>query len=204
MATLCFIMVQKAGRPRNADLDVALIRATEELILDKGFGALSVEAITAKAGTTRPAFYRRFAGIPDLVLAVMLERFSIDLDVEFDAGNLPADLEAIQRDQVSLFEDPLVKSSLAGFLNSLHDNEQLRTAFLANFFAPRRAGVATIIRRAETRGEIPECTDVGWICDLITGPLVMRILLPGLPPLDERLVSNTVASALFALGYRSS
>ena len=115
----------------------------------------------------------------------MLERFSIDLDVEFDAGNLPADLEAIQRDQVSLFEDPLVKSSLAGFLNSLHDNEQLRTAFLANFFAP-------------------ECTDVGWICDLITGPLVMRILLPGLPPLDERLVSNTVASALFALGYRSS
>ncbi|WP_115788249.1 TetR/AcrR family transcriptional regulator [Arthrobacter silvisoli] len=197
-------MVQKAGRPRNADLDVALIRATEELILDKGFGALSVEAITAKAGTTRPAFYRRFAGIPDLVLALMLERFRIDLDVEFDTGNLPDDLTAIQRDQVALFEDPLVKSSFAGFLNSLHDNEQLRWAFLEKFFAPRRAGVATIIRRAENRGEIPECPDVEWICDLITGPLIMRILLPGLLPLDERIISNTVASALGALGYRSS
>jgi AcrR family transcriptional regulator len=197
-------MVQKAGRPRNADLDIALIQATGELLLENGFGSLSVEAITAKAGTTRPAFYRRFAGIPDLVLALMLERFSIDLDADIDSGNLPADLEAIQRDQVALFEDPLVKSSFAGFLNSLHDNNSLRTAFLEKFFAPRRAGVATIIRRAETRGEIPECTDVEWICDLITGPLVMRILLPGLLPLDEELISNTVASALCALGYRSS
>ncbi len=197
-------MVQKAGRPRNADLDAALMQATEELILGKGFGGLSVEAITAKAGTTRPAFYRRFAGIPDLVLALMLERFSIDLDVDIDSGNLPSDLEAIQRDQVALFEDPLVKSSFAGFLNSLHDNNPLRMAFLEKFFAPRRAGVATIIRRAETRGEIPECTDVEWICDLITGPLVMRILLPGLLPLDEELISHTVASALCALGYRSS
>lgn len=197
-------MVQNAGRPRNADLDVALIRATEELILDRGFSAVSVEAVSARAGTTRPAFYRRFDGIPDLILALLLERFSTDLDAVLDFGSLPADLEAIQREQVALFEDPLVKSSFAGFLASLHTNDQLGQVFLEQFLGPRRAAVAAIIRRAQSRGEIPEDPDVEWICDLITGPLVMRILLPGLLPLDDALVSNTVASALHALGYQSS
>ncbi|UVJ40019.1 TetR/AcrR family transcriptional regulator [Arthrobacter sp. CJ23] len=197
-------MVQSAGRPRNADLDVALIKAAEELILDRGLSAVSVEAVSARAGTTRPAFYRRFDGIPDLILALLLERFATELDAVMDFGSLPADLEAIQREQVALFADPLVTSSFTGFLDSLHTNDQLRQAFLEKFLGPRRAAVAAIIRRAESRGEIPEGADVEWICDLITGPLVMRILLPGLLPLDDALVSNTVASALHALGYQSS
>lgn len=195
-------MVASSGRPRNTDLDTALLRAVEELILERGFGAVSVEAVSSRARTTRPAFYRRFDGIPHLVLALLLDRFAIDLDRAIDSGNLQEDLTAIQRDQVELFSNPLVKRSLAGFLDSLQTDEQLRKVFVQEFLSPRRYGVGMIIQRAVSRGEIPADPDLEWACDLLTGPLLMRVVMPGLQELDEALISLTVTSALSALGYR--
>ena len=162
---------------------------------------MSVGAVASRANTTRPAFYRRFEGIPEVVLAVLLEHFATNLDQSINTGNLPSDLEAIQRDQVQLFMDPLVRFSLAGFLDAARSDEQLRTVFVRKFLAPRRAGVAAVIARAVGRREIPACSDVEWICDLLTGPVLMRMLMPGLNGLDESFIMQSVASVLSALGY---
>ena len=194
-------MVSLTGRPRNTALDGALIRAAGELIVERGFAGVSVGAIAARAKTTRPAFYRRFEGIPEVVLAVLLEHFATNLDQNINTGNLPDDLEAIQRDQVQLFMDPLVLFSLAGFLDAIRVDEQLRTVFVRKFLAPRRTGVAAVIARAVGRREIPPCPDVEWICDLLTGPVLMRVLMPGLNGLDESFIVQSVASVLSALGY---
>lgn len=194
-------MVSLIGRPRNAALDGALIRAAGELIVERGFAGVSVGAIAARAKTTRPAFYRRFEGIPEVVLSVLLEHFATNLDQSVNTGGLPGDLEAIQREQVRLFTDPLVRFSLAGFLDAVRVDEQLRTVFVRKFLVPRRAGVAAVIARAVGRGEIPPCPDVEWICDLLTGPVLMRVLMPGLNGLDESLIVQSVASTLSALGY---
>ncbi|MGO4383068.1 TetR/AcrR family transcriptional regulator [Specibacter sp. RAF43] len=195
-------MIPPIGRPRNAELDAALRRAAEGLILERGFSALTVEAVASRAGTTRPAFYRRFDGIPHLVLALLLDRFAIDLDHGVDSGNLPEDLEWVQRDQVELFSNPLVVGCLAGFLDSLHTDAELRKVFVEEFLAPRRYGAGMIISRAAARGEIPPNPDLEWVLDLLTGPLLLRVLMPGLQGLDEALISQTVASTLMALGYQ--
>ena len=199
--TLCIIMVSLIGRPRNTALNDALVRAAGELIVEHGFAGVTVGAIAARAKTTRPAFYRRFEGIPEIVLAVLLEHFGTNLDQSINTGNLPGDFEAIQRDQVQLFLDPLVLFSLAGFLDAVRVDEQLRTVFIRKFLAPRRAGVAAVIARAVGRGEIPPCPDVEWICALLTGPVLMGVLMPGLNDLDESFIAQSVASTLSALGY---
>ena len=194
-------MVALVGRPRDAALDGALIRAAGELLVERGFAGVSVGAVAARAKTSRPAFYRRFDGVPEVVLAVLLERFPTHLDQGINTGTLPGDLEAIQRDQVRLFTDPLVLFSLAGFLDAVRVDEQLRTVFVRRFLVPRRAGVAAVIARAIGRREIPPGPDVEWICDLLTGPVLMRVLMPGLNGLDESLIVQSVASVLAALGY---
>lgn len=196
-------MIASIGRPRNTDLDIALLGAAEELILERGFGGLFVGAIASSAGTTRPAFYRRFDGIPALVLALLLDRFAIDLDLSINSGNLPEDLTAIQREQLALFSHPLVKHGLAGFLDSLQRDDTLQKVFLHEFLAPRRYATGTIILRAAGRGEIPRGPDLEWAFDLLTGPLLIRVVMPGLHELDEALVAQTVASTLHALGYRA-
>ena len=110
---------------------------------------------------------------------------------------------AIQRDQLELFSDPLVKRSLAGFLGSLHDDPELRKVFVEEFLTPRRQGAGMIILRAASRGEIPQNPNLEWALDLLTGPLLMRAVMPGLAGFDEALISQTVASALNALSFRS-
>ncbi|MBG0740130.1 TetR/AcrR family transcriptional regulator [Paeniglutamicibacter antarcticus] len=196
-------MMQPVGRPRKAGLEAALILAAEELVLEHGFSAVSVEAVAARAGTSRPAFYRRFSGVPALIFALLAQRFEITLDVDFDFGNLRLDLEAIQHEQAGLFGDPLIARSLAGFLDCLHGDSELRSVFVEQFLGPRRAAVGIIIDRAARRGEIPPCPDVEWICDLLTGPVVLRVVMPGLAALDESFISHTVASALSALDYQT-
>ncbi|WP_180377853.1 MULTISPECIES: hypothetical protein [Rothia] len=37
---------------------------------------------------------------------------------------------------------------------------------------------------------------------MLTGPLLMRALLPGLEPTDEHLMHQTINAALDSLGYR--
>lgn len=196
-------MSKRIGRPRDNAIRAALIEAAESLILESGLTGVSIEAVAARAETTRPAFYRRFEGIPAIILAVIEERFITTLDVDFDTGGLTEDLEAVQREQLALFQDPLIARCLAGFLDSLHGNKQLESIFLENFLVPRRAATAEIIHRAISRGEIPAGPDIEWICDLLTGPLVLRAVMPGLQPLDNKLVSQTVASALAALNYET-
>lgn len=197
-------MVAPIGRPRDADVDALLLRSAEELILERGYSVLSIGAIASRAGTTRPSFYRRFDGIPHLMMALLLDRFEMDLDRGLDTGTLAEDLEQIQREQVALFSSPLAQHGLAGFLDALQSDADLREVFMNEFLGPRRQGVAMIIRRAAARGQIPPDPDVEWACDLLTGPLLLRAVMPGLQELDETLISQTVASTLATLGYRTS
>lgn len=190
-------MARSAGRPRNTDLDAAIRVSAETILSERGFHALSIDAVVSDAGTTRPAFYRRFPGITALLLDILLDRYGVAL--EFDTGTLEGDILAIQRDQVALFTDPLVEKSLAGFLEAVRHDEPLLTTFLVEFLAPRRHATIEIIRRAVARGEIQEPDDVDWVCDLLTGPLVMRTVLPRVGAVDELLAQQTTDSALSLL-----
>jgi hypothetical protein len=66
------------------------------------------------------------------------------------------------------------------------------------FVAPRRRSTARALERAVLRGDIPDGFDIEWICDLLTGPLLMRALLPT-GPIDENLAQVTVNAVLDVL-----
>jgi hypothetical protein len=65
------------------------------------------------------------------------------------------------------------------------------------FLAPRRQSTARALQRAVERGETRPGIDTDWICDLLTGPLLMRALLPT-GPIDANLARLTVETALEA------
>lgn len=187
-------MATTVGRPRDVELDEAIRDAATEILLDGGYTALSIEAVAARAGTSRPAFYRRYRALSDVFLDILGRRFGATL--LFDSGDLRTDLVDIQRDQLAMFTDPLVQRSLAGFLEAVRNSPDLTHDFVNGFLKPRRASTVEIISRAASRGEIAAPADPEWICDLLTGPFVMRTLFPGLVQLGEDLVQQTVEAAL--------
>lgn len=182
------------GRPRDLTLEVKILDAAERILLESGYSSLTIDAIVQRAGTSRPAFYRRYSGIPALLLKMLFRKFG-EAPIT-DTGHVDADLLVIQREQVRLFNHPLVRRCLSGFLDSLQTDADLMEVFHAEFFAPRRAVTREALLRGAARGEIPLPSDVNWVCDLLSGPLVMRSTFPKLGPIDDALAEATVKAAL--------
>ena len=53
-------MTTDLGRPRDPRIDSAVLHATVELLGETGYAELSVDAIARRAGTSKPAIYRRW------------------------------------------------------------------------------------------------------------------------------------------------
>lgn len=186
------------GRPRKDSVDADILRALAELVSERGYARVTVDDVVARAGTNKPAFYRRFRGIADAVPRLLAARHGTDDDI--DTGTLAGDLAEVQRRQRLLFTDPVVTRGMAGWLAEVEATPELAAPFLQGYLAPRRTYTGVILDRAVARGEIAEGADPAWIADLLTGPFLMRALLPGLPPVDDEMVSRSVQAALDALG----
>src|ERR1700742_3769141 len=69
------LIATPAGPPRrrNERSRVAIVKATRELLLERGFDGLTIEAVAARAGVGKQTIYRWWPSRPALVADVMLE-----------------------------------------------------------------------------------------------------------------------------------
>lgn len=187
------------GRPRDTALDTAIANATEAVLLSHGYSAVNIDRVAKLAGTTRAAIYRRAKTPGELVIALLINRFGIDPAP--DSGNLREELRLVQELQREFFTDPMVQAALAGALGDMRDDAELGGAFYQRFMEPRRRSVAAMLTRAADRGEIPRPAHPEVISDLLTGPLVLRAVLPAIGSIDDALVSATIEAALTACAH---
>ena len=188
----------RLGRPPKPEISVALRQAAERVMLSSGFSKLTIDGLVTEIGTTRPAFYRRYRTLAHLVFDVIRNRFGTEDAV--NTGSLASDLLQLQRNEVTMFADPLLRNNLPGLLESLRTDPELEALYLDRFIAPRRAHVASVIAAAAERGEIPkEASDLGFICDVLLGPILARAIVPVLGDLDDELARQTVVVAMRAL-----
>ncbi|WP_458318437.1 TetR/AcrR family transcriptional regulator [Mycolicibacterium brisbanense] len=177
-------------------MDTAIANATEAVLLSHGYSAVNIDRVAKLAGTTRAAIYRRAKTPGELVIALLINRFGIDPAP--DSGNLREDLRLVQELQREFFTDPMVQAALAGALGDMRGDAELGGAFYQRFMEPRRRSVAAMLTRAADRGEIPRPAHPEVISDLLTGPLVLRAVLPAIGSIDDALVNATIEAALTA------
>ena len=125
--------VERAGRPRNAELDQAISRATLELLDEVGYGRLTLEHVARRAGTAKPAIYRRWPNRQRLVLAALAARLgSAEAP---DTSCTLCDLDECLKVFVAAFKrmPPDVLGPL--FADCAHDPE-LRAAFAGHAVRP--------------------------------------------------------------------
>lgn len=75
---------RKGGRPRAAGLDEAIRDAVWRLLSEVGYDGLTFDAVASRAGSTRPAIYRRYPNKRELVISTVKEtvrRFEPGWDV---------------------------------------------------------------------------------------------------------------------------
>jgi AcrR family transcriptional regulator len=164
------------GRPRSEASHQAIIQATLELLIEGGYGSLTMEAVRARAGVGKATIYRRWASKEELVRDVIV--FLHDDFEAPDTGSLRGDYDALAtlvRATASRAGTALMPRLLGESVN----DPELFAIFRANLVEPRRAALRTVLRRAVERGEIREGLDLELVLDLFAGPAVYRLLITG-------------------------
>lgn len=86
--------LRQAGSPRRRSKKsrTAIVSATRELLLERGFDGLTIEAVAARAGVGKQTIYRWWPSRPALVADVMLEDADRILASVDHTDDLAADL----------------------------------------------------------------------------------------------------------------
>jgi AcrR family transcriptional regulator len=158
----------RGGRPRNAQIDAAVLEATLATLDETGYGRLTLEQVARRAGTTKPAIYRRWPSRQRLVLAALGRRLGAARAP--DTGCTLCDLDECLMLFVAAF-----RRMPAGVIGALFadcaGDRALRAAFMTTLFDPPRAAVKETLDRAHARGDLRDDVDRDLILDLI-GSLV--------------------------------
>jgi AcrR family transcriptional regulator len=156
---------------------VAVLDATLQELLAKGYGGLSVDGVAGRSGVSRATLYRRWGGRDGLVLDAVGWFGVSHADVP-DSGNFDEDLWRWARSVRSLLTDPataaLVRAVLLADSQGAHDVRQ-------RFWRSRLQRARAIVERAIDRGEIPDDTDVEEVVRHVGAPLYYRFLVLGEP-----------------------
>ena len=178
------------GRPRSAESHQAIIRATLELLLEKGYRSLTMEAVRTRAGVGKATIYRRWSSKEELVRDAIVFMHD-DLQAP-DTGSLRGDYEALAIGVRSAAQRAGAATFMPRLLGETANDPELHAIFYDNLVAPRRILLREILERAVARGEIRDDVDVELMIDLFAGPVIYRLLitrgdLTQLPALDDQL-----------------
>jgi AcrR family transcriptional regulator len=163
----------RVGRPRDPQIDAAVLEATLTVLDESGYGRLTLEEVARRAGTTKPAIYRRWSSRQELVLAALAVRLG-DLGAP-DTGCTLCDLDECLKLFVAAFRrmPPDVIGPL--FADCAGDRD-LRAAFMRALFEPPRAAVTETLDRAHARGDLRDSVDRELILDLLESFVHYRAL----------------------------
>lgn len=147
---------RKRPRRRGEALVAAILEATIDELVEKGYPALTMESVAQRAGASKASLYRRWETRAELVMDAVYRMAPMPEQIP-DAGELRADLLEVLRQTAATLEGP-AGTALRGLLaDSLADNvriDELRTKSQGR----NRKLIAEVLRRAVARGEISEET----------------------------------------------
>lgn len=180
------------GRPRSSVSHRAILDATQNLLIEDGYSAVTIEKIAARAGVGKQTIYRWWPTKADIILEVSAENAAFAVPVE-DHGSYVDDLRAFVTTAFTMASD----TRSAGLLGGLMVESQLRAdfgeRFRSTFLEPRRRAFANITDRAALRGDLPTSPSQSTTADIVFGTLWYR-LLTARHEVDPALVEELVTT----------
>lgn len=159
------------ARPPSKAARAKLLRATAEMLLEDGIGAVSIEAVARRAGVAKTTLYRHFGGIDGLVFAAAGASVS-EADGP-DTGSLIGDLREIQRRYLDIASSSINREVFAWMLTRAMRSPEAAALFRRERTQPRGPTVVAL-QRAIARGELPPTTNIELAMHVIQGPLISK------------------------------
>jgi AcrR family transcriptional regulator len=178
MTTVAMEKSRARGRPRSESAREAILRAAIELLQSKGFAALSVDAIAARAGVGKATIYRWWPNKAAVVMDAFLADTAPGMPFP-DTGSTREDLRRQMRSVIRLFNTPSVGGPFVALIGESQHDPALAAALRERFVASRRAAAKEVLTRGIERGELRSDLDLDIAIDSLYGALYYRLLVSG-------------------------
>ncbi len=170
-------MTVEIGRPRDPRIDSAVLDATVELLGETGYAALSVDAIARRAGTSKPAIYRRWPSKAHLVHEAVFP-FSDDTELP-DTGSLGGDVREMVRRTMAVLTTPAARAALPGLVGETAADPTLHAALLERFGHVLSRGLTDWLAAAAARGAVRPDVAAADVVDAIAGITFLALITHG-------------------------
>ncbi|OBI12515.1 TetR family transcriptional regulator [Mycobacterium sp. E2327] len=183
-------------RRRSEKSHTAIVTATRELLLERGFDGLTIEAVAARAGVGKQTIYRWWPSRPVLVADVMLEDADKILASVDHTDDLAADLAGWVRKLAATLTAPRGSAMLRILTVACMEHPETAAKLRAGFSLPLHESV----RSRLLADGIDEATAES-AADAIVGGVVYPILSDA-QSYSRRRAERTTRIIVEALGAR--
>lgn len=188
---------RRRGRPRSVEADRAILQATLKVMRENGYAGMSIEAVAAEAGVSRPTVYRRYPGgksdLATAALADMRSRAAVP-----HTGDTRTDLIAELRRFQTGIQRPFGMAMIGTVLAEEHQHPELLDQFRDHVVTPRRLLLRSVLEAADERRELAPETDLDAAVNMLIGSYYAGYLAGGSVSADwpERTVDAVLPSML--------
>ncbi|SEC08011.1 DNA-binding transcriptional regulator, AcrR family [Amycolatopsis tolypomycina] len=193
MATEISGTKRPGGRTERTRL--AALNATLELLGERGYAELTVEAVAERSGVHKTTLYRRWESAEGLVAAALLMGTEQEWTAP-DTGSLEGDLRGINLELVRYFTTPGERELPTASISAAFLSARAADA-LQEFYVDRHARSAAAVHRAIERGEVSPGTDAVEVVRVACGPIFYRLFVSreGVTPHDADMAAKAAAAA---------
>ncbi|MVU82135.1 TetR family transcriptional regulator [Nocardia sp. ET3-3] len=160
---------------RSAKSHQAILDATFELAVSKGYGKLTIEAIAAKAGVGKQTIYRWWPSKGAIALEAINDQIGSTTDFP-DTGDIAADLKT-QINGLSRMLAGDVGCVYRGVIAEAQNDPKLMRMVRETFVEPRAEKGAVRLESAIRAGQIRDDLSVLAMTNMLYGPVYVRFLL---------------------------
>jgi AcrR family transcriptional regulator len=187
-------------RRRSKHSHRAIVDATRELLVERGYRELTIEGVAARAGVGKQTIYRWWPSRAALVLEAYLSGSDV-VTPPAETGSVREDVRALLGWLVAVLAEPSGGPVVAGLVADMQHDAQLAEGFRRDVVPARREAMLAALERGRERGELRADADLELAVDALHGAVFYRLLLSG-EPLDADFVERLADQVLDGLAPR--
>ena len=164
----------RRGRPRSEAIDAAILDATIEELIERGFIGLSMEAIAGRAGVAKTTLYRRWPNTAELGLEAMR---SFEAEVQQPPpGSVRDQLLWLVDGMRRKWNDPRYSAIMRRVTGDGAARPEAYRQTRDRLVTPHLNVMNAVLRRGVDEGLVRSDIDLGWVRQMLTSPIMAATL----------------------------
>jgi AcrR family transcriptional regulator len=182
---------------RSEQARQAVLEAADGLLVERGFGGVTIEGIAASAGVAKQTIYRWWGTKTEILLDAFLEDATECLTPP-DHGDLARDLRAYLRQLADFLSASDAGAVFRALLGQAQHDPAFGAVLRSRYLDEQRRRDRLPLERAAERGQLPDGVDQEAEVDQLVGPIFYRVLVTG-DPVDQAFTDRLVDGFLSRL-----